>query len=104
MTNQTQMPAVVRTNRRSSKTPAWKSALLASAMGTMILGWGILGCTDATSNTETQQSTATSLASEIVTADDTGTTVDSSSQDSVTIPSLPQAPTFRQAPARTRGS
>ncbi len=101
VTNQTHS-AVHRTARRVNKTPAWKSALLASAMGTVLLGWGILGCSDATSNTPTPQNTSTSPASDVVVSDRTDEPSDSTG--SITIPSMPQAPVFRQAPARTRGS
>jgi hypothetical protein len=101
MTDQNQ-PAANRTARRVNKTPAWKSALLASAMGTVLLGWGLLGCSDATSNTSTQQNTSTSPASDVLVSD--GTDEPSDSTGSITIPGMPQAPVFRQAPARTRGS
>lgn len=103
MTNPTQ-PAAHRTTRRVNKTPAWKSALLASAMGTVLLGWGILGWSDATSGTQTQQNTSTSQASDVLVLDSTNDASDSTSLDSITIPSMPQAPVFRQAPARTRAS
>lgn len=104
MTNQTQTPASHRTSRRASKTPAWKSALLASAIGTVLLGWGILGWSEATSNTQTQPNTSASQAANELTSDSTESISSSSSLNSLTIPSMPQAPIFRRAPARTRGS
>lgn len=97
-------PAAHRTGRRVNKTPAWKSALLASAIGTVLLGWGILGWNDATSDTQTQQNTTTSQASDGLVLDSTNDASDSTSLDSIIIPSMPQAPVFRQAPARTRAS
>ena len=116
MTEETILPITPRSNRRSQKTPAWKSALLASALGTVILGWGILGCTETPADDQAEQQVTPSstfqetelLADDsddgIVLEDDEGDDEDAPASKNTTTQSIPQAPTFRQPPARTRGS
>lgn len=116
MTEGTKLPMTPRSNRRSQKTPAWKSALLASALGTVILGWGILGCTETSADDQAEQpTTPTSTFQEtewvaddsddaVVLEDDESDDENTSTSENSTMQSIPQAPTFRQPPARTRGS
>ncbi|QLQ06000.1 MAG: hypothetical protein HZY76_08005 [Anaerolineae bacterium] len=104
MTERKQAPTVHRANRRVSQTPVWKSALLASAIGAVLLGWGILGWNEAGSNAQAQQNTSSSQALDVRVLNRTNDTSSAPRLGSITIPDLPQAPVFRQAPARTRGS
>jgi hypothetical protein len=99
-------PSAGRSPRRSAAaSAAWKSGLLASGFGAVLLGWALLARAETASNT----AALTPLQPNVMIAQAPAAVQSSqlsrrSNNTRTAVPSLPQAPVFRRPITRSRGS
>ena len=99
-------PSAGRSPRRSAATSAaWKSGLLASGFGAVLLGWALLARAETPANTAalTQPQPNTMIA-QAPSVTQSRRLSQQSSGARAAVPSLPQAPVFRRPITRSRGS
>jgi hypothetical protein len=94
-----------RPRRSAATSAAWKSGLLASGFGAVLLGWALLARAETPANTAalTQPQPNVMIAQAPV-ATQSRRLSQQSSGVRASVPSLPQAPVFRRPITRSRGS
>lgn len=98
--------ATARSPRRSTTaSAAWKSGLLATSFGAVLLGWMLLVRTEGPANAALlAQSQSSVFVSQVPADDQSRQFSEQSSRSRLTVPSLPQAPVFQRPITRSRAS
>ena len=107
MTESTHTPSAGRSPRRSAAaSAAWKSGLLASGFGVVLLGWALLVRAESPTNMAAlSQPQPNVLIAQAPAAAQSSRPQPASEPDmQVTVQSLPPAPVFRRPITRSRGS
>jgi hypothetical protein len=102
-------PSVGRSPRRSAAaSAAWKSGLLASGFGAVLLGWALLARAETPTNTaaltQPTQPQPNVMIARAPAATQNSQFSRRSNNTRAAVPSLPQAPVFRRPITRSRGS